>query len=383
MIHWIAIFIPIVATLLLLVFFRKQVVLWEIGLLLIPSALLILVLNFMMVQSLESATEYWGGYTTKVIYYQPWDEEVSCRHPIYCTRTYSCGDSKSPRTCTESYICGYEHPYDVDYHAEHWTKADNYGSEYEIESPEFYELQRRFATKPYLVDLHRHYHSINGNSFYTDWNKIPATSDVLTYQHTYKNKVRASHSVFKFDDIDQKQKKQWGLYDYPKMSGMSQQCVLGMPIDPITKRKLQYINGMYGVISQFRMYIMIFKNQSVEAAFKQRSYWEGGNKNEFVVCIGTDKSGKYQWCKAFSWMDKPDLEVRVQSFFNDSSKIDLNRFADWMPKQIEQHWKRKQFKDFEYLNVEITSGQLFWLITIVIVYNIGISIWIVKNKFSN
>jgi hypothetical protein len=52
-----------------------------------------------------------------------------------------------------------------------------------------------------------------------------------------------------------------------------------------------------------------------------------------------------------------------------------------MPKQIEQHWHRKSFKDFDYLEIELTDTQMWWVLIIVLLYNIGVSIWIVMNQF--
>lgn len=376
---WISIFIPIVVASILLLFFRKKTTYWEITLLIAPSALFILLMNIMMVSSNESDTEYRGSYITKVIYYEAWDEEVSCRHSYDCNCSTDKNGSRSCSTC-------YEHSYDVDYHPERWTKVSNTGDEYEISKPHFMELQKQFATQLYFVEMNRDYHSIDGNAYYTNWNNKPETSDILSSEHSYKNKVQASKSIFKFDVIDEKTKKTWGLHDYPKLSGLYQPMVLGSGVNYETDRKLQYLNGYYGVNKQFRMYILFFKDQSIEAAFKQRSYWEGGNKNEFIVCIGTNKLGQYKWSKCFSWMDKPDLEVRVQNWLSDEKNnhnLSLNKFADWMPKQIEQHWQRKQFKDFEYLNIEISPLQLMWILIIIGFYNIVMCIWIINNEFKN
>ncbi len=382
MLVWISILIPVLASIILLVFFKKQTMWWEIALLLVPSALLILSMNRIMVSSNESDTEYWGGYITKVIYYEEWDEEVPCMHPVYCTGTRT--DSKG-NVETYQYECGHQHAYDVDFHPEHWTKESNTGHEYEISKSVFLVLQKQFNTKPYFVDLKRDYHSIDGDSYNTDWNKLQETCDIITTEHSYKNKVRASHSIFKFENISEKEKLKWKLYDYPNVSGLYQGVILGKGVDYSTDRKLQYLNGFYGSQKQFRMYILFFKEQSMDVAFKQRSFWDGGNKNEFIVCIGTDGLGKYKWCKCFSWMDRPELEVGVESYFNDQQNkfVDLSVLADWMPQQIEKHWKRKEFKDFEYLNVEISSFQLMWVLIIVGIYNIGMSIWVFFNEFKN
>ncbi|MES2690430.1 MAG: hypothetical protein V4658_08510 [Bacteroidota bacterium] len=384
---WISIFIPIAATLLLLIFFKKKVVLWETALLLAPSALLILLLNFIMVSSNESDTEYLGGYIDKVMNYDPWDEEVPCSHPVYCTG-YRTDDKGN--TTTYQYECGHQHAYDVDYHPRRWTKVTNSGDEMGISEYVYEVLRKQFHSNTYFVEMRRDFHSIDGDAHGADWDKLPEHAEIITLERSYVNKVRASHSIFKFEHIDEKAKARWHLYDYPKVSESGsyyQPCVLGKKITSDIDRKFQYLNGWYGPAKQFRMYIMYFTNQSMDVAFKQRSYLEGGNKNEFIVCIGTDSLGNYRWNKCFSWMDKPELEVITQGWLNDqglkNKSIDLAAFADWMPKQIEQHWHRKRFRDFAYLNVELSGTQLIWILIIVFIYNVGISVWIVVNEFTN
>ncbi len=387
MITWIFMLIPVFVAAILLIFWTKKIVWWEIALLVLPTSLIILLLNFAMVSYNTSDTEYLGSYTKTVTYYEPWDEEVPCRHPIYCTRmvSYSCGTSKSPRTCfrTERYICGYVHPYDVDYHPARWAKENNFGSENGISQGEFNMLKKRFNTKEYFVELNRDYHSIDGNAYSTDWDELPEHSDVSTTSGSYTNKIRASHSVFKFQDISEKQKKVWKLYEYPEISGGYQPVVLGKKVDFMTDRRLQYINGFYGPHKQFKMFILFFKNQSMSVVHKQRSLWEGGNKNEFVVCIGVDGSGKFEWVDAFSWMDRPELEVEVEDYFNTTGDVKLNEFSKWMPEQVHKHWKRKDFDDFKYLQMELTDSQLWWVMLIVMLYNCFISIWAVKNEHGN
>lgn len=379
MLSWFFIFIPIVVTSIILIFFLHKVVWWEVLLLILPSALIILLLNTIMVSYNTSDTEYVGSYITNVNYYEPWDERVSCRHPIYCTRTYKCGKSM----CTSTYVCGHVHAYDVDYHPEEWTKEDNFGEEYQISIQEYNELNRRFDTDKYFIELNRDYHSIDGDKFSTDWAGQQNRSSVMSDEHSYENKIRASHSVFKFQDITEKEQKRWKLYDYPNVYEGYQPIVLGKSITKLTDRKLQYLNGYYGPVKQFKIFILVFKDQPMSVVHKQRSYWEGGNKNEFVVCIGVDKSNKFQWVDCFSWMDKPSLEVEVEHYFNKTEDTKFSKFADWMPKQIEQHWKRKDFKDFKYLQIELTDTQLWWVMIIIMIYNIAVSIWVVNNEVEN
>jgi hypothetical protein len=121
----------------------------------------------------------------------------------------------------------------------------------------------------------------------------------------------------------------------------------------------------------------------MEVVNKQRSYWEGGNKNEFVVCIGTDNSGNFEWVDAFSWMSKPALEAEVEDFIMNHEDVKLKKFADWLPGQVAAHWKRRDFKDFEYLQMELTETQIWWVMIILMIYNIVMSLWVVNNESEN
>jgi hypothetical protein len=383
MIDWFFIFIPILVSVIILLFWMKKVVWWEVLLLIVPSALIILFMNTIMVSYNTSDTEYLGSYIKKVNYYEPWDERVPCRHPIYCTRTYPCGSAKSPRTCTSTYVCGHVHAYDVDYHPKYWTKEDNYKKEYDISHSDFIYLRKLFATNQYFVELNRDYHSIDGDAYYTNWAGEPERSSVITKEGSYTNKIRASHSVFKFEDITEKEVAKWSLYEYPEVSDYKQKVVLGKKVDGRTERKLQYINGYYGPKKQFKLFILFFKNQSMDVVNKQRSYWEGGNKNEFVVCIGVDNSGRFEWVDAFSWMSKPALEVEVEEFISRTEDVKLKKFADWLPSQVDAHWKRRDFNDFEYLQMELTETQLWWIMIILMIYNIAMSVWVINNESEN
>ena len=46
-------------------------------------------------------------------------------------------------------------------------------------------------------------------------------------------------------------------------------------------------------------------------------------------------------------------------------------------------WERKSFEDFDYIRAELSSTQEIWLLILIGLYNIGISIFIVLNRFRN
>jgi hypothetical protein len=362
---------PVIVALILFAIYKNVTIFHVGGVFLAIVMFYTLIHQYIAKDNLVTDTEWWGNYATSVHYYDDWDEEVPCRHPIYCTRTYECNcDSKGENcsTCTEEYICGYEHPYDVDYHPEYWAiRFDNH-TEHNITRYQYYYYCSEWGNNLYKVELHRDYHSNDGDDMACDWNHKPETSDYLITQHTYENKVQASNSVFKAEKIDTMEIKQYKLFNYdPSGEKIIYGSVL---VDKGTLKLYHHINGYYGSKKQFKLYMCFYRNQSETTAERQHSYWENLNKNEFLVCIGLDNTNHIQWCKTYSWMDKPYLSTEVEHYFINNNTLDLKKFAQWLPSNIEKYWSRKHFRDFNYIQVEITSKQYFTIFIVVLVITI-------------
>jgi hypothetical protein len=140
---------------------------------------------------------------------------------------------------------------------------------------------------------------------------------------------------------------------------------------------------MYGRKKLFRVFILVWENKPISISEEQRSYWQGGNKNEFVVCLGYDKQhDSITWCNAFSWCDSPKLEIATKRYFLENTKMDLKEYAIWLEKNI-RLWKRKNFKDFEYLQVELSNNQQLFLFILALIFNICFSVFFVINEIEN
>ena len=281
--------LPFIIAVLLLIFFRKQVTWLEYIGLIVLSILFTLLFKAMFISINESDTEYWGSYMTKIRHYDDWDEWV---HRT-CTRQVLKGYDKdgNPEYEEEEYDCSYR-----DYHPERWTYTDNYGSEHHFYNKA--EFDRAMAELGYpkmvFVDMHRHYYTKDGDAQDYYWDSTFENSRTLTTWHTYTNKVIASRSIFRFEDIDKEKAKELGLFEYPEIQDYDQKSLLGVRLDRLTEKKIKYLNATFGDKYQFRMYILVFKDKPLVISEQQKSYWQGGNKNEFVLCLGYNtKTHKY------------------------------------------------------------------------------------------
>jgi len=305
--------IPFLTAGVLLWKFRKETVWWEYVVLIVPSLLLGLLLEFAFKSGNTTDTEYYGDYVTKVTYFEEWDEMVwvtktrqvpagrdSKGHTIYRTETYQVRERR--------------------YHPEHWeytcANSHKYGSS--INKKEFEIMKNALGVEPVFVDMHRNYHRIDGDSYEWRFSGNPDKSYPVTDSHLYSNPIKGSRSIFKFEKISDEEAKELGLYNYNDIVNYDQSPIHGLKIGPYQEKKIRWINAYYGARKQFRMYILFYKNKPESIAEKQRSYWEGGNKNELVCCIGLDNANRITWARCFSWEDsqkcgKEDAESLVPS----------------------------------------------------------------------
>ena len=371
--------IPFLVVFFLLFFFKKEVVWWEYVILLVPSLLIFLITRLIMVSVNQTDEEYLGGYITKVRHYDEWDEWVERT----CSKEVAAGTDSDGNTIYETvyYDCSYR-----DYHPERWTYFDNNGEEHWLYyKEEFDKIRKQFGTRMIFVDMHRDYYHIDGDAQDYLWNGTKNTIYTVTYPHSYTNKVQCSRSTFNFMTIEKEEADSLGLYNYPKIEDYDQNPVLSpYPLLKSDTDAIRFINGYYGKKYQFRLYVLIFQNKDIEISELQRSYWQGGNKNELVTCIGVDDNLKVKWCNAFSWCDAPTLEVRTESFFAENPVLDLQKYSELIETCLEKgEWQRKEFEDFQYISVDLTPTQELIMLILIAIYNIGMSIFVVMNKVNN
>lgn len=237
--------VPLIATIYLLIKYRDATKWWEFLILWAISPVCILGFDAISEMVTVGCTEWWGGVWKEVRWYQEWDEEVPCSHPVYCETTDSKGN-------TTNYQCGTEHIYDVDFHPEYFvavtvhktlkdvrtledgqviyikdvryqikdierqrpaatiflkgkkepikaTDTDQFYYEYtesvRISKSQYRELKARWNSNEF-VDLHRDYHSIDGDMYRSLWSGTKETAEPFATKHSYENRIKVSNSVF-------------------------------------------------------------------------------------------------------------------------------------------------------------------------------------------
>lgn len=373
-------FLPFITAAVLLYFFKEEVAWWEYLILIIPSILFTLLTKEIMISIKTSDTEYWGGYITKIRHYDEWDEWVERT----CTREVPCGTDEHGNTKyrTETYDCSYRQ-----HHPEMWVYMNNL-CKYEIpvDKELFNIIKRKLQARMIFVDMHRHYYKIDGDAQDYYWDGKKEHIYTITEPHLYTNKIIASNSIFKFEKISKEEATEYGLYDYPKIINLEQKPVLnkyGFYVSKEEINDIQYINATYGSKKQFRVYLLLFREeQGIEIAQKQQSYWQGGNKNELVVCFGLKPNKIVSWCYAFSWEDTQEMAILSMEQYRNNEYLNISEYSKWLIHNL-NNWRRKEFSDFKYIRITLSVTQYIILFFLVVALNIGIAYGLIINEYKN
>lgn len=358
--EWFAALIPLILWGIWFAVKRPEFVWWQPLAVLGVGIVLVACFRGSMISDKETDTEFLGSYTTQVTYYEPWNEYISQT----CTRQVCTGSDKDQVCNTESYDCSY-----VEYHEEYWEKTNNLNQKFRISEEEYNQLVTQFATGKQFVDMHRDYYTQDGDAYVCqfdgNWQKL----DAITVPHSYQNKTKASLNLFNFEEVTSSDVKELGLFEYPTITGTYQPVLVStLNIDPSDYKRLDAVNATLGATKQVRVFLCVFQNQPREAGLMQENYWQGGNKNELVLTVGVDNKRHIQWAHAFSWEDDPLPEIKVRDAALKMGTLDIPLLTNAIEIEVIQHWQRKQFADFAYLQTSLTMGDVqsiyIWLLVL-------------------
>lgn len=323
---------------------------------------------FMSLTLSVTDTLYKGGYVVSATYYKPWDELVKRTREVR-VGTDSEGNSKYK---TETYHERVNHPERFVY------VSNDDDKEIVCYEDEFKSIIERLSVEGTFVDMHRKYHEKDGDAYRYEWDGDPKHCFTVTTKADYKNYLKGSdNSIFKYH-VDDNAKETYGLFDYPKFSLKEDQVtILGYDASQDDISAVQYINGYYGGPKQFRLYLLFYDNQDVIAGEMQRSLWQGGKQNEFVVCLG-HKGDSITWCYPFSWSDTPTLEQKTKMYFMKNPRVDISKFAEFVIGNLDS-WKPKDFEDFSYLGRTQNMAGYLRLLLFVVFLNVVAGFFIIRK----
>lgn len=320
-------------------------------------------LSSMITENMQTTDyKYVSGYVVSAAYYEDWNELVT--RIITETYTDSQGNMRTrTRTVTE-----------VVYHPEYYEAYDSCKQSYSISKASYHSFVKHFGNQQF-VNLNRHHYSNDGDKYVT---KFPGVDELLVptcHQEGYTNKTQAANTVFDFPEVD---KDIYPVYDYPKKNQLQYPPVLGNATRE-EQKALEILNSRLGKSNDIRVWVLLYEEESQDIGFQQENYWKGGNQNEIVITLGLSDR-KPKWVYVFGWTKSEMLKVETRNYIMNQEKLDLVSLANWLRVQIPKQYEPRDFKEFDYIQVDPPFWATLICFFIVLVFNVLVSWWIVVNE---
>jgi hypothetical protein len=381
MIIWVSLIVPLIGAFVMLRWFRKYLAWWEVGVPIIACLLFTFIFKFTVEKIQTSDTEYWTSLIQKGEYYEPYTTWLKRT----CSRTVKVGKT----TTTVYYDCSY-----CDENGPKWAVVNDLGERFYV-SKTFYEgLKKRWKSKESFVELYRDidYHGscgVDGDKYEIFWDKDPNTAEQTVAGKYYENRVQAAHSAFDFPDVTKEDVKFYKLFDYPEIDGFFQEVLLGEDSIPWmekherikAERLMQYSSGYWGPRVHGKIWVLLFKDLPQTAALMQEAYWDGGNDNEIVICIGlSSESRELQWTKVFSWTPNRKILVDLREDIMNTKYFNFKEISKIIDKRMPD-FERRDFKEFNYITVDPPTWSIVVTFIITLLLTIGLCYWAIVNEF--
>lgn len=395
MVIWLALLFPVLTIIIMYVVpqFRGKIALWEPLVILGVSIILIFTVKIIAESATTSDTERIIDYVVKVEHHEYWNEWIhkTCEN---CTT-----DKDGSENCT-TYDCSYEEEYDP-YTKIYTSTGETYiidegyrvGGIFSSNSgniEKFKYFTKLFGKPVNTVKEHLNELNVNhGENYDGDIHTILYSHNIdkleyVTWEHSYENRVQESNSIQKFDPVDTSDIKFYGLFEYPKIyNNYKSNCILGYN----NKYLDDYANKLNSLIAskkQLKTYFLVFKNKTRKAAMMQERHWGGGNKNEAVICIGVDNNNKITWSNVFSWSTESKFKIEIRNHIESKKQLNDSTFKEiieYSNNNLNANFKRREFKEFNYLTIEPSTGAIWTVFILVFLACVGLFIWSIRNEF--
>jgi hypothetical protein len=276
--------------------------------------------------------------------------------------------------------------------------TNSLGQEFSITKEHYYRLRKLWNSTPQFLELNRDINTSffgcgqDGDAYVIKWDLQALTSRSTTASNTYDNRVQAAHSAFDFLDVSEQDVKAYKLFEYPELEGYTQENVLGLDsMSYIPRNKIDtfkvlahYLNGKLGPEKHARIYFLFFEAKDQLVASMQEAYWDGGNDNELVICIGIDpKTQNLRWVKPFSWTPNRQVIPEIREEIMEVGKFDPVEISNRVESVVRAKYKRKDFKEFSYLTVDPPAWSIWVTAILTAIITFLISRWATINDIGN
>lgn len=127
---------------------------------------------------------------------------------------------------------------------------------------------------------------------------------------------------------------------------------------------------------QANLIVVVAEGVQMDFANAVRRSWRGFKKNDIVVFVGVDATGKYQWVRAMSWSKTSLVNIQIETEVREAfenAPLEPVRFMSLVRTATLASFQRRPMEEFKYLRAEasLSTGQVVFIWFIVLFATIG------------
>lgn len=120
-----------------------------------------------------------------------------------------------------------------------------------------------------------------------------------------------------------------------------------------------------GPKKQANLVVVAVKTDDPMYMYALRDAWQGANKNDIVLIMGSLDGQKIEWVDVISWTKSEIFKVELRDAVLELGVIDRTKIIPMVAAQIDKNFERRHMKEFEYLSNEIEPPS--WALLLVLV----------------
>jgi hypothetical protein len=120
-----------------------------------------------------------------------------------------------------------------------------------------------------------------------------------------------------------------------------------------------------GPKKQVNVIVVVAKTNDPNYMYALRDAWEGVNKNDVVLIIGSEDGQKIEWTDVVSWTRNELFKVELRDSVLALGTIERTAVMSLLEAQIAKNFERRHMAEFQYLSNEIDPPA--WLISALVV----------------
>lgn len=311
--------------------------------LMIPGVLVLAVVFFASFSSAVNDIEIWSGVMTgKDRKHDTYQRSYDCN----CRQVQSCSGSGKDRSCTSRTSCDtcYETRYTVE-----WLLNSNIG-QFQVDKEDSGSRRVYDLPNPPLYSAAQPGDPVSRRNVYTNY--IQAVPDTLFKPSAESTKAQFISMLPPYPD------QVYSLYKINRFV----QVGLNFPDAQQWSDDISNMLKVLGPQKQVNVIVVVARTDDPNYMYALRDAWQGANKNDVVLVIGSVDGVNVAWADVISWTSKEIFKIELRDSVREMRVIDRTKIIPLISAQITKNFERRRMREFEYLKNEIDPPM--WLLGI-------------------